>query len=750
MACRSPASLPQPIHPPPTTSTLGQVSWLQLQWFMGCILPEIPPDTAGTNPLLISYRDSLPQFEQINETHCFYGFGKALLEFESAICRLETLCESGQEVDFNTLFDTIEHAKCEFESVWNTVNLLHVTTDILDRDRFTKLHWRAERAFLTRVSSRTIYATLKRLKETHEQTGNLTPDQNRILERYLTEYKHKGFELDDKGYKEFTMNWLKKLSEAKRDYNYKIMTLTQRFRTSVNDDNVAREFPIDVLKAMAVDSSQPTKGPWNVTLHPYIYRKFLEYCPDRRQRWNLYQAYVSRGDRKSDSEVNILPQLKDIRILRQDQSVTLGYRSFAEISMETKMAAHVDNVKTMITSLLGSAKDAQERELDQLQEYAESRGFESELTYFDIPYFKRKFRRTYLGLADDDVRDFFPLPRVMSGLIQLSQQYFNVQIEEIQSGFESWHKDVKFYRVVDANQHVLGQFYFDPYLRDDKGYPGGDKGWYVPVRPHSVKAACQPLGAMVLSLPVPGYGKPSLLNYDEVREMFRIFGNMLIHLLSAAKWSDLSGKTNLEWDALDLVSNFMIQMSEQPKILTTVSGHWSSNESISSELAAKICKSKQHLAGFELCGELFKSAYDIAFHDDDANADSAHGISEILYPQYLLIPRIKEDSFPLNFAEVIGGDLAGAYFCGTWSRMLAADAFSAVKEAGMENEDDVRKITQRFRSTFLAVGSAQSMAETFRQFRGRDPSHEALLVSLGLKEIPKPKKRGHTEEEARA
>ncbi|TRY68570.1 hypothetical protein TCAL_06919 [Tigriopus californicus] len=709
------------------------------------LIPEIPPDDARTNPLLKPYSEGLPQFESVNERHCFFGLGKALLQFEANIGAIEDRINGGEVLDFEALFGAIDQAKCEYESVWYAVNLLHVTTEVLDRDIFMKLHRRAERALVVRMSSRGIHSQLKRLQQEDQKTQNLTPSQRHLLQRYLTEYKLKGFDLSENGYLELNETWLRRLAEAKQDYNYKMMMSTQNFRASVNDPQVVSDFPIDVLKAMALDSSQPTKGPWSVTLHPYLYQKFLEYCPDRRLRWNVYQASVSRGDRKQDVYNRVVAQVKEINQYRQDEAVTLGYPCFSELSMETKMAANVDNVKAMTTSLLGSAKSSQEMELESLQAYAESRGFDHDLTYYDIPYFKRKFRRTFLGLTDDDVRDFFPLPKVMNEVIKLCNSMFNIQIEEVKSGFQTWHPEVKFFRVIDADQKVLGHFYFDPYLRDDKGYPGADKGWFIPVRPHSIKANCQPLGALLMSLPVPGYGKPSLLNYDEVGELMRLFGNVLLHLLPKSEWSDLSGKFGLEWDALELASNFMGHWSEQPEIVSKLSGHWSSNEPISSDLAVKLCKSKQHMAGLELCQELYKTSVDMAFHDSECLSESGPEIANRLYDQYLLIPRIPEDTFPLNFAEIMGGEHAAAYFCRTWSKMLAADAFSAVKEAGLDNEEEVKKVAMRFRNTFLSMGSSLPMADIFRQFRGRDPSHEALLVSLGLKEIHKPKKRGSQE-----
>ena len=169
-----------------------------------------------------------------------------------------------------------------------------------------------------------------------------------------------------------------------------VTTATQRFRHVIRDPAVVREFPVDLLRAMSADSSQPAKGPWSVSLHPYIYRRFLAYCPERRLRWNAYNAHVSRGSMSADYYLNCAGHVKDIRQHRLDQAIVLGYQNYAEMSMVTKMASNVDNVKTMIASLTGPARNKQETELADLQEYAETRGFSDKIREFDVAFFRRK------------------------------------------------------------------------------------------------------------------------------------------------------------------------------------------------------------------------------------------------------------------------------------------------------------------------------------------------------------------------
>ena len=302
------------------------------------------------------------------------------------------------------------------------------------------------------------------------------------------------------------------------------------------------------------------------------------------------------------------------------------------------------------------------------------------------------------------------------------------------------------YRVVDdSSNKILGEFYLDPFIRDDKGYTGGNGGHYFPITNKSQIVGKNPLGAMIFSLPVAAFGRPSLLNFEEVEAVFRVFGQCLSHILVDSQWSEFSSLENLEVDAKDIVPNFMVNWLSVPKVIASVSGHWSTNQPLAEDLADKLSTSKHHMAGLELCTELFKTAYDIEYYSSKVN-ESYEDIEQRLRPQYLLIPKIEEDAFPKYFTEIMDDECPGGYYGRTWAKMLAADAFYAFKEIGLDNENEIKKVGKRFRSTFLESGAKVPTAEIFRQFRGRDPSSEALLISLGLKDITQPKNRSKVEE----
>ncbi|XP_023323332.1 probable cytosolic oligopeptidase A [Eurytemora carolleeae] len=652
------------------------------------LLPELPPDTGETNPLLKTIKNELPALGSVSEANCYYGLGKALMTYESTVCRMEEQVKAGEK-DWEKLLRGLEESRVELESVWNSVNLINIVTDSLDMDRFTSLNKRAERAFLSRYDSRDIYNLI-----TSEDVKNVEGEEKILLQRYQLEYKNQGYELPEKKYLELNSNWMKRLSEAQRDHRFKITTSTQRFRHIIRDPTIVREFPVDLLRAMAADSSQPARGPWSVTLHPYVHRKFMEYCPERRLR----------------------------------------YRTYADMSMATKMAGKVENVTSMIASMAPRAKTAQEIELAALQEYAETRGFEDSIKEFDVEFFKRKQIRTLFNIEEEAMREFFPLPHVLETIFILLKEHYNLVFTLVkpQGAEKPWSEEVSIYRVTDNQGNFKGHCYLDPYIRDDKGYQGGDRGWYVPLRTSSGVAGSTPVGCIVMALGAPGYGKPSLLSFNEVEELLRQIGKSLVHLSATKKWAETSGRTGVEWDALNLVPELMTHWLSVPSFLTSVSKHWSTGEELSPVQVENQIQAKKHMSGYATSHELFKAAFDISFYSEDFENEQYQALVDRLTPQYLVLAREREDCFPLYFEDILTGNLAAGYYSHLWSRMLAADVFSAYWESGWEDKEAISKVSRRITRTLLSAGSSAPMVEIFRELRGRDPNPEALMISLGL------------------
>ena len=348
-------------------------------------------------------------------------------------------------------------------------------------------------------------------------------------------------------------------------------------------------------------------------------------------------------------------------------AVTLGYKNHIEMSMATKMAGSVETVQALINNLSGRAKQAQEVELENLQKYAESRGFSEEIEVFDVEYFKRKQRRTVLGMSDEDLRDYFPLPKVMNGIFNLCSSLFDIEFEEV-SDQNCWHPDVKLFAVKDIKSgEIKGHFYFDPFIREDKGYAGGDQGWYLPIRQRSKFGPSLPLGAMILTFQPPNVGKPCLLNFYESKELLRYvlwflkslhveiiaplfcrkFGQLIQHTACDSDYSDSSGIMGCELDVLEFVGKFFELWIHNPEVLKSMSGHWSNKAPLSEEVVNHLSTTiKHHMAGYELCQKLYLADYDMGFHSSEA--DHFIELEENVRKNYLLLPKIKGDCAPLH------------------------------------------------------------------------------------------------------
>eukprot|EP00088_Acartia_fossae_P028036 TRINITY_DN2880_c0_g1_i2.p1 TRINITY_DN2880_c0_g1~~TRINITY_DN2880_c0_g1_i2.p1 ORF type:complete len:779 (-),score=169.37 TRINITY_DN2880_c0_g1_i2:109-2445(-) len=701
-------------------------------------LPEVPEDTAATNPLLQNSTTGIPQIATVSEENCYYGLGKALLEYESAVFRLEDAIRSGEK-DWHTLLSGLETYRVNLENVWNSVNLINITTDKLNSDRFHILSKRADRAFLSRYDSKTIFEFIM-----SDEVSNVSGEDAVLLDRFKMEYKNQGYGLSEKKFLELNANWMKRLLEAQRDVNFKFSTSTQRFRSIIRDPIVVREFPVDLLRAMSADSAQPARGPWSVTLHPYIYRKFMEYCPDRKLRWNAYVADVSRCSKEMDVYLNCAGHVKDIRQHRLDQAVTIGYENYVEMSLATKMAGTAENVNAFISAMHGPAKTAQEIEIAALQEYAESRGFEDSLREYDVPFFKRKQIRSLYGIEEESMREFFPLPHVLKTLFNLLAEQYDIVFEYVQNTGEDapWRDEVSLYKVSDKSGQVRGYCYLDAYIRDDKGYNGADRGWFIPLRSNSnIGGSIQPIGCIVMSLPNPGFGKPSLISFNEMEELFRQFGKAVAHVCAKRQWIETSGRTGVEWDAINFIPDLMSHWLTVPAVLQSLSCHWSTNEKLGMALVENQIQANKHMSGHALSHELFKAAYDISFYSSEYEKEQYQSLADRLWPQYLVIEKDDDNSFPLHFSDMMIDSWCAGYYSNLWSRMLAADVFSAYWEAGWENPEAVRKVSQKILNSLLTVGSSRPTAEVFRELRGRDPNPDALLISLGLKKVRSPKKR---------
>ncbi|XP_047534835.1 probable cytosolic oligopeptidase A [Vanessa atalanta] len=685
------------------------------------LIPEIGED--GDKSTLLS-DNGLPEFNDITIEKCIATISKQSLEYENGVRQIEESSLNCKNA-FVEIFHPLEKLDNELELTWGMAKTLYLgNSSLMPTKSYIQIHERAHKARSSKFNSIPIFHAAVNEKN---RLKKITDEEQRLLDKYILEGKLNG--LDIKGVKrERLNNILTDIQKQRGIVRDKVNIATKIFSSIINNEQVAKEFPESLAKSMSVNNDA-NKGPWKLTLQPHIFEPFMQYCPDRELRWNAWQAHVQRCSGYGNKDLETSTVIEKLRSLRLEQATILGYDTFVDMSMETKMAGSIDNVLNVLDNLLESARPMQDLELQSLQNFANERGFDKNLELWDIPYWQRKQKWSLYNFDENKIREYFPLPKVVNSLFNLCCTLFKIQIVE-RSDVHTWHKDVKFYDIYDetSNRPIAG-FYLDPYAREDeKIRVYDDAGWHVSIRNKSSISSTQPLSALIFNFQAPVNGQQSLLSFKEVNVLFQRFGHSLRHLLTKANYSEVAGLSNVEWDAAEVCGQVMTHWLYDPNTIQGISGHYRTDEPLPDDIIKNIQNIRRHMSGYDLCKELYLSRLDLELH---SKKTFWRDLVQQLWPKYNALPFDKYDSHPLSFTKIFSEEWGAAYYCHLWSKMIAADIYSAFDEA-RTGDQNIIAIGKRYKDTFLATGGSCHPSEVFRRFRGRDPSPHALLNNLGL------------------
>lgn len=698
--------------------------------------------------------DGLPEFKNVTVENCKSKVGSQTLALEKAVADVEEYLHSVDKDGvkpsvsevFNSIFDPLEKATQQMNVTWGLAKTLYTGSNILmPQNSYLKMHNRGRVAAQKKFLSLPILTALSELRQRAKDSNELTPEQLRVLDLYILECKLNGVGV----HKDSTerLEYVKHMCHRQEKiYNDKLKVALQQFSHTITEYSEVRSYPPKLLQAMSTDPKNHLTGPWKVTLHRNIYNGFMENCPDRLQRWNVWQAYTRKASLVSIRELQNSTHIEEIRHWRYELAEVLGYKTYADMIMETKMIGSVQKAKQMIKELLEYARPNQEVELQKLFEFAIKNGFNGkELEAHDIPYWRKKQILEVSKCDHDLIQDYFPLTKVLDGLFTLSENLFKIKIVERLEDKSSWHPDVKYYDVFDLSQSTLATdsgkpiagFYMDLYDRDEEKMHSDDdrqNGWNIGIRSRT-KAGLHtiPLLSILFNFTTPLYGKPCLLSLQEVNLLFCRFGHALQHLLTEANYSAVSGNAGVEWDAVAVSANVLGNILHERDVLKSISEHVATKEPLSDQLIDSILSARYSLSGYKLSQELYFSAFDLELY---TRKDFWLDILRRIWPQYQVLKLDKMDSHLCSMPELITGPFACAYFSHIHAQMLAADIHDAFLEARKsKNPTDLEDVGQRYRQTFLALGGSVHSKEVFRRFRGRDPSPKALVTQWGLTEI---------------
>ncbi|XP_054285847.1 oligopeptidase A [Macrosteles quadrilineatus] len=679
------------------------------------LLPEINLDIPESAALM---KDNMPDFSS-DETEKYVTIvGKSLLDVEHGIRMVEQNVETAGCTNLvKEVIEPIEKISASLDTSWGIIKTLYLAkTTVMPSSTYVPLHHRARRARSAKFYSKAIYEACKECDQ-----SKLTEEEQRVVDKFLLEGRLAGLDLEENKREELANIYIK-MAEARSMYTKRVEVSSNKFNTTIRDPSITREMPDHLLRLMAVNKEEVGQGPWKVTLEPQLVETFLAYCPVRELRWNVWQAQTRIASQSlEDNELHNSSTLEKIRSLRRDEARLLGYKTYAHISMETKMAGSLEKVQETLGNMLQVAKPAADREIADLQKFAWERGFEGSFQPWDISFWERKQKRTLYNFQEEQLTDYFPFDKVWEGLLSLCEKMFDVKFVENKT-VNRWHPEVRFFYIYEETNKPAAGFYLDPYLREDKLNSRQRDAYIVNITPAARIHKTLPLSSLIMHLDPPIYGKPALLTWHDVQILFKQFGHVLQQLLTTVTYAEVAGQSNVEWDAVEVVGNVFVHWLKEPAVLDSISGHYASGEKLPALPLADI---DRHFAGHRLCEELFKAHLDLEMF---TTKDFWQDIMKKLWPAHFVLPHDRWNSLPCSFSEIVTEQWSAAYFSHVWARMVAADVYSAFTEPDV----DKHNIGERFRDTYLAFGGSCPPGEVFRRFRGRDPSPEAFLKHLGL------------------
>ncbi|MDX2019182.1 MAG: M3 family metallopeptidase [Deltaproteobacteria bacterium] len=578
--------------------------------------------------------------------------------------------------------------------------------------------------------------------------ATLQEPQQRIITTAILAAEQSGIGLQGAARERFTQIELE-LAELGTKFQNNVLDATKAFSLVITDKADVAGLPPSLLAAAAQSAraaadqhpehstamaqASAEQGPWRITLDMPVYIPFMEHAQKRELREQVYRAQISRA---SGGEHNNEPVIQSILQLRHEKAKLLGYADFAALSLSRKMAGNVDTVAKMLDGLRQASKPAAQKEHETLLAFARARSGDPSLTLalWDVAFWAERQRETLYAFTDEEVRPYFALPEVLKGLFGVAQRLFGVSIEAADKQTPVWHDDVRFFRVKDSNGEPIAAFFLDAYSRPAEKRGGAWMDVCLDRRRKPNGEVRLPIAYLTCNQTPPVDGKPSLMTWAEVETLFHEFGHGLQHMLTRVDFMDAAGINNVEWDAVELPSQFMENWCFHQPTVMGFAKHFETGEPLPVDLFQRIVEARNYRAGSQFLRQVYFASMDMALHHNfvPASAESVRDVVRAIAAENTVLRPLPEDRFLCSFGHIFPGGYAAGYYSYKWAEVLAADAFGAFEEVGLDNMDRLAAVGRRFRDTVLALGGGKAPDEVFRLFRGRDPDPQALLRSYGL------------------
>ena len=560
--------------------------------------------------------------------------------------------------------------------------------------------------------------------------ATLTAAQRAVIEHEVRDFRLGGAELSADKKIRFT-EIRDRLSSQTSRFSDNLLDATDGFAHFVNDKAELGGIPDDVLEAARNAAEKDGKPGWKFTLHAPSYLPVMQYAEHRPLRELMYRASATRASEFGKKELDNTPLITEIVNLRREMAQLLGFESFGAYSLEAKMAESPAQVIKFLEDLAVKAKPFAQRDLDELNRYARDELKMPALEAWDIPFASEKLRAARFAFSDQEVKQYFPETRVLPGMFKVIETLYGLTIHEEKAPV--WHPDVRFFGIYDGNKKLVGQFYIDLYARQAKR--GGAWMDEVMARRRTTRGIQTPVAYLNCNFSPPvgesgGKKRPALFTHDEVITLFHEFGHGLHHLLTQVEELGVSGINGVDWDAVELPSQFMENYCWEWRVLEPMTAHVDTQQPLPRALFDKMLAAKNFQSGMQTVRQIEFSLFDMRLHHSYPTVDdkTVREALDTVRRQVAVVIPPAFNRFPNSFSHIFAGGYAAGYYSYKWAEVLSADAYSLFEERGVLNPE----IGARFRDEVLAKGGSRPALESFIAFRGRPPSIDALLRHHGM------------------
>jgi len=679
----------------------------------------------SANPLL-DFSD-LPRFDLIQPEHVQPAIADLLVEARNLVTLLTADNTPATWVDFvQPLNDGIER----LSRAWGVVGHLHSVNDIPPwREAYNAMLPEVTRFYSELGQNLALFAKYKAIRSGAEY-ATLTPPQKKIIDNEVRDFRLSGADLPEDQKPRFQAIQEEQAALAAK-FSENLLDATNAFAEVVTDEASLAGLPEDVKTAAREAAEKAGVAGWRFNLHAPSYGPVMQYADDRALRARMYRAYATRAaefdEHGSTPEWNNTPLIRRILELREEEAKMLGYANFAEVSLVPKMAESPQQVLAFLRDLAIKAKPFAERDIAELRGFAKAELGLDPLQPWDAAYASEKLLQARYAFSEQEVKQYFTEPKVLAGLFRVIETLFNVRVKPDTAPV--WHADVRFFRIETPAGALVGQFYLDLYAREEKR--GG--AWMNDARGRRrlEQGVQTPVAYLNCNFARPVGNKPATFTHDEVITLFHETGHGLHHMLTRVDELGVSGINGVEWDAVELPSQFMENFCWEWEVLQGMTSHVDTGAQPPRALFDKMLAAKNFQSGMQTVRQLEFSLFDLLLHSDfdPAGPRSALDLIQEVRQQVAVLFPPEWHRFPNSFSHIFAGGYAAGYFSYKWAEVLSADAYAAFEEAGNPFDPSTG---QRFLEEILSVGGSRPALESFKAFRGREPSVDALLRHSGM------------------